>query len=145
MTTKHVARAGAVTSDSAPQWRVELRAGTHQLVADEPATNGGGDAGPSPFGLLLSGLAACTAMTLRMYAEQKGWSLTAIDVEVRYDVDDEDRASIERVITFPAELAAAQRDRLGDIAERTPVTRAVRAGTPIVTTLRVSGTAPAQA
>ena len=67
------------------------------------------------------------------------------DGEVRYDVDDEDRASIERVITFPAELAAAQRDRLGDIAERTPVTRAVRAGTPIVTTLRVSGTAPPKA
>jgi len=42
-----------------------LRAGAHHLVADEPATGGGGDVGPSPFGLLLSGLAACTAMTLR--------------------------------------------------------------------------------
>jgi hypothetical protein len=49
-TTKHVARAGAVTSASAPRWRVELRAGIHELVADEPSTNGGGDAGPSPFG-----------------------------------------------------------------------------------------------
>src|ERR1700737_4536164 len=80
-TTQHVAWAGAVTSATAPQWRVQLRAGAHQMVADEPATNGGGDAGPSPFGLLLSGLAACTATTLRMYAERKGWTLAAIEVD----------------------------------------------------------------
>jgi hypothetical protein len=84
-TTQHVASAGAVTSATAPQRRVELRAGAHQMVADEPATNGGGDAGRSPFGLLLSGLAACTAITLRMYGERKGWALAAIEVDVRYD------------------------------------------------------------
>ena len=133
--TRHVAHAVAAAGATAPPWRVELRAGAHQLVADEPASNGGGDSGPSPFGLLLSGLAACTAMTLRMYAEHKGWTLTAIDVDVQYDVADNDEASIERTITLPADLPPEQRDRLADIAERTPVTLAVRRGTPITTVI----------
>jgi putative redox protein len=74
-------------------------------------------------------------MTLRMYAEHKGWAVADIAVDVRYDVDDEGNASIDRTITLPTDLPADQRDRLADIAERTPVTRAVRAGTPIVTTI----------
>lgn len=134
--TQHVARAVAVTSSTEPAYRVELRAGAHPLVADEPAVGGGGDAGPSPFGFLLSGLAACTAMTLRMYAERKGWALAAIEVDVRYDVTDNGHASIDRTITLPADLPVEQRDRLADIAERTPVTMVVRTGTPITTTLR---------
>jgi putative redox protein len=140
MTTRHVARAVAVASGDTPPWRVDVRAGAHHLIADEPVIGGGGDAGPSPFGLLLSGLAACTAMTLRMYAERKGWALPAVDVDVRYDVADGE-GLIERLITLPAELPAAQRDRLAEIADRTPVTLAVRAGTPIATTLRTDDTA----
>jgi putative redox protein len=136
-TTRHIARAAAETSAAAPAYRVDLHAGTHQLTADEPAAGGGGDAGPTPFGLLLSGLAACTAMTLRMYAERKGWDLTTIEVEVRYDLADDGHASIDRTITLPADMPVDQRDRLADIAERTPVTRAVRAGTPITTGTRV--------
>jgi putative redox protein len=138
---RHVARAVGVTTSSAPAYRVELRAGAHQLVADEPAAGGGGDAGPSPFALLLSGLAACTAMTLRMYAERKGWDVAAVEVEARYDVTDDGRASIERVISLPDDLPIDRRDRLADIAERTPVTNAVRAGTPITTTVRAVGRA----
>jgi putative redox protein len=140
-TTRHVASAGAVTSATAPHWRAELRAGAHRLVADEPAANGGGDAGPSPFGLLLSGLAACTAITLRMYAERKGWPLAAIQVDVRYDIADDGQALITRTITVPAGLPSDQRERLAGIAERTPVTLAVRAGTPITTTLRANDAA----
>ncbi|MCU1450305.1 MAG: hypothetical protein JWP02_2475 [Acidimicrobiales bacterium] len=135
-TVRHVARAVGVTTSTAAAYRVELRAGTHRLVADEPAAAGGGDAGPSPFALLLSGLAACTAMTLRMYAKREDWNVTAIEVETRYDLDDEGQASIQRVITLPDDLPIDQRDRLADLAERTPVTRAVRAGTPITTTMR---------
>jgi putative redox protein len=141
-TTRHVAHAVATTSATRPQWSVDLRTGAHQLVADEPATYGGDDAGPSPFGLLLSGLAACTAMTLRVYAEHKGWTLTAIEVDVRYNVADIDEASIERTITLPADLPTDQRDRLADIAERTPVTRAVRRGTPITTVVKPSQSSP---
>jgi putative redox protein len=135
-TTRLVAHAVAVTGASAPQWRVELRAGAHQLVADEPAANGGGDSGPSPFGLLLSGLAACTAMTLRMFAEHKGWTLAAIEVDVRYNIAENDEAAIERTITLPTDLPTEQRDRLADIAERTPVTLVIRRGTPITTVIK---------
>src|SRR5882724_3552079 len=109
-----------------------------QLIADEPPATGGGDLGPSPFGLLLSALAACTAITLRMYAERKGWELTAIGVEVRYDVDDDGRGTIDRTITVPPDLPAEQSDALASIAERTPVTLAIRRGTPISTTFRTS-------
>ncbi len=137
---RHVSHAVASTSTSSPAYRVELGAGAHHFVADEPAAGGGADAGPSPFGLLLSALAACTAMTLRMYADRKGWEL-AIDVDVRYDVGDDGQASITRTITVPAELPSDHRDRLADVAERTPVTLAVPAGTPITTTLRANDTA----
>jgi putative redox protein len=135
-TVRHVARVVGSTGASSPPYRVELRAGSHQLVADEPREGGGADAGPSPFGLLLSGLAACTAMTLRMYADRKGWTVDAIEVDVRYDVDDDGKGSIARTVTLPADLLPEQRDRLADIAERTPVTLAVRNGVPITTNLR---------
>jgi putative redox protein len=139
-TTRHVARVHASTSTSGPAYRVDLRTGRHQLVGDEPTDSGGGDAGPTPFGLLLSGLTACTAMTLRMYADRKGWTLARVEVEARYDIDDDGRATIERTITLPTDLPREQRDRLADIAERTPVTLAVRAGVPITTRIRPDAT-----
>jgi putative redox protein len=135
-TTKHLAHALGATSATAPQWRVELQAGTHHLVADEPTNMSGGDAGPTPFGLLLCGLAACTTMTLRMFAERKEWQLAAIEVSVVYNVADDGRTSIVRTITVPSELTDDQRARLADVAERTPVTMAVRARTPITTSIR---------
>ena len=57
-----------------PAYQVEITAGGHPLLADEPKANGGADTGPAPFDLVLSGLAACTLITLRMYAERKGWT-----------------------------------------------------------------------
>ena len=59
----------------------------------------GGDVGPTPFGLLLCGLAACTTMTLRIFAERKGWQLAAIEVSVVYNVAEDERTSIVRTIT----------------------------------------------
>ena len=132
---RRVARAVGTTSSAAPAYRVDLESDEHRLVADEPARRGGGDAGPAPFGYLLCGLAACTAMTLRMYAERKGWDVARIAVDVRYKIPDDDPSWIERTITLPADLTAEQRDRLADIAERTPVTLAIRAGTRIATTI----------
>ncbi|MEN3271891.1 MAG: putative redox protein [Actinomycetota bacterium] len=139
MTTRHVAHAVGSTGAAAPAYRVDVRVGGHQVVADEPTGSGGGDLGPTPFGLLLSGLAACTAMTLRMYAKRKGWELTSIDVDVRLDIDDDGEWSIARTITVPADLLPEQHARLVDIAERTPVTLAVRSGTPINTTFTTAG------
>jgi putative redox protein len=135
-TVRHVAHAVGSTGSTVPAYQIDVRVGEHQLVADEPAGSGGGDAGPSPFGLLVSALVACTATTLRMYAERHGWELSTIDVDVRYDVDDARRGTIERTITVPADLGGERLDGLVRIAERTPVTLAIRAGTAITTTFR---------
>jgi putative redox protein len=133
----HIGHAVGSAASASPDYRVDLRAGAHELVADEPVAGGGADAGPSPFDLLLGALVACTTITLRMYAARKGWPLSSVEVEARYDVASDDPAgSILRTITLPRDLPADQRERLADIAERTPVTRAVRAGTPITTTVR---------
>jgi putative redox protein len=134
MTVRHVARAVGSTGTTTPPYRVDLRVRAHDLVADEPVDNGGGDLGPTPFGLLASAVAACTSITLRMYAVRKGWVITPLEVDVRYDLDDDNTLSLTRVVTVPGDLPAEQRERLADIAERTPVTLAIRGGTPITTT-----------
>jgi putative redox protein len=134
-TVHHVARATASAGADTPTWEVDVRTGRHRLLADEPSPSGGGDAGPSPFGLVLAGLAACTVTTLRMYADRKEWPLASIDVDVRYLVDEDGRGAIDRTIALPVELPPEQRARLAEIAERTPVTLVVRDGIPITTTL----------
>ena len=133
---RHLARAVASTSTLEPAYGVDLQIGAHALVADEPATAGGGDLGPTPIGLLLSALTSCTAMTLRMYAERKDWVPLTIEVAARYDVDEAGEKAIERTITLSDRLTSDQRQRLADIAERTPVTVAIRRGTFITTTFR---------
>jgi putative redox protein len=133
---RHVARAAGSTGASTPAYRVDIQVGRHHLTADEPAAAGGGDVGPTPFGLLVSALAACTATTLRMYATRKGWELAAIDVEVRYDAGDDGQTVIERTITVPADVGSDHLQLLARIAERTPVTVAIRAGTPITTSFK---------
>jgi putative redox protein len=132
---RHLAHAVGTTGSATPAYRVDIMAGRHDLVADEPAAAGGGDVGPTPLGLLVSALAACTAATLRMYATRKGWPLTTIEVDVRYDAHDDGPNEIARTVTVPADLTDEQRERLSAIAERTPVTLAIRAGTPINTTV----------
>jgi putative redox protein len=119
----------------ATNFEVELRAGRHELLADEPAVLGGADAGPSPFQLLLCSLAACTSITLRMYAQRKGWPLAAVEIDLRYTKEGE-AGHIARTIAVDGELSAEQRTRLAEIAEKTPVTLALKSGVAIATTLR---------
>lgn len=114
-------------------YRTEIDVSGHALVADEPAALGGANAGPAPYDLILAGLGACTAITLRMYADRKEWPLESIDVGLR-TVKGEDGLRIERTLTI-AGLDAEQRTRLAEIAERTPVTLTLRDGLPIHTTL----------
>jgi putative redox protein len=120
-----------VTSEATP-YGVRINTGGHALRADEPADRGGADTGPAPFGLLLSGLGACTAITLRMYAEHQGWPLAGVDVELTYVVEDRDTRWIDRQITLHG-VDEDQRAKLADVAEKTPVTRVVRAETEIRT------------
>jgi putative redox protein len=115
-------------------WATDIAVGRHSLVCDEHANLGGEDAGPAPFELLLASLGGCTAITLRMYAERKGWPLEAVDIDLHYRVEGESR-SISRVLTLQGPLDEAQRARLADIAERTPVTLALKGGVPITTSL----------
>src|SRR3712207_9158394 len=65
--------------------RTEVAAGGHALVADEPESLGGADEGPNPYDLLLAALGGCTAMTLRMYADRKGWPLESVTVRLSQD------------------------------------------------------------
>lgn len=112
-----------------------VEAGRHSLLADEPrSVPGGTDTGPSPYDYLLAGLGACTAMTLRMYAERKQWPLTGVSVALEHrrvhasDCADCESTTgrvdeIERVITLDGPLDDEQRRRILEIADRCPVHR----------------------
>ena len=113
---------------------VTITAGHHQLNADEGIALGGKDIGPAPYELLCSALCACTSITLRMYAERKQWPLRSVHVSVHFKrTDNEER--IDRVLKFEGELDDQQRERLADIAERTPVTLTLKKSFPIITTV----------
>src|SRR3974390_1160999 len=86
----------------------DIRVGKHAIVADEPEAHGGADAGPAPYDLLLSALGACTSITLRMYAEKKGWDVGAVSVSLRF-VKEGDADRIERALRFSRELSEEQR------------------------------------
>lgn len=117
-------------------YRVDLKAGRHHvLVADERQAHGGADAGPAPYEYLLSGLAACTAITLRMYAERKSWPLEHVQVDLRF-IRTGKAARVERELVLDGALTEDQRLRLADVAERTPVTLTLKSGVEINTQLR---------
>ncbi|MFF7335616.1 OsmC family protein [Streptomyces sp. NPDC008150] len=132
-----VSVAAVVAHGAADGHRVEIRAGRHLLTSDGLPCEGGSDAGPSPFGLLLCALGACTVMTLRTYAGRHDVALDEIRVRLVYETDgapggDGDAAGavarVRRRITLFGDLDDARRARLLEVAERTPVTLAVRAG-----------------
>ncbi len=122
------ARAKIGTTDYA----TTITTGRHELTADEMPSRGGADAGPAPYDLLLASLGACTAITLRMYAARKKWDLKGLDVALHYTRTGKTER-IARTLRFDGALDEAQRARLADIAERTPVTLTLKAGLPVVT------------
>ncbi len=95
--------------------------GGREIVVDEPASAGGTDKGPSPTQLLAASLAGCTAITLELYAERKGWDLGALEVEVDYTSEREAPAGFEVVLRLPASFDEDQRQRLLKIAAKCPV------------------------
>ncbi|PKO33031.1 MAG: osmotically inducible protein OsmC [Betaproteobacteria bacterium HGW-Betaproteobacteria-7] len=117
-----------VSESGKGRYQQEVLVGQHRLLADEPASMGGDDSGPAPFDLLLSALGACTAMTVRMYAERKELSLQRVSVTLRHekiDVDGVRRDHIERRISLAGDLSSSERQRLLEIAEKCPIHRAL--------------------
>jgi len=126
--------------------RQTISVGLHHLLADEPKTSGGSDAGPDPYELLLSALGSCTNMTLQMYADRKKWPLKEVRVTLTHSknyandcVNCEQPAAmldrIERRITLIGELSREQRQRLLEIANLCPVHRSLTSRIDIQTEL----------
>ena len=122
----------------------EITAGKHQSVADEPKGSGGTDLGPSPYGYLLSALGACTAMTLRMYADYKKIDLQEVEVQLTHDKvhasDGEQTESskgkidqIKRRIRLEGNLSDQERKRLTEIADKCPVHKTLTGKPQIIT------------
>jgi putative redox protein len=110
-------------------------AGPARFVADEPAAAGGLDLGPAPHDLVAAGLAACTTMTLRLYAKRKAWPLGAIHVEVTHarKAGEQPADTFTRHIRLGGALNDEQRQRLMEVAEMCPIHRLLTAGARIVT------------
>lgn len=114
--------------------RQELYIGRHHLVADEPVSMGGEDEGPSPFEYLAAGLASCTAITLRMYAQRKNWPLENAEIHVSVEQEG-DTTRFTRQIDLIGPLLPEHRQRLLDIANRCPVHKALSGKIEIKTAL----------
>lgn len=130
----------SVTADLVEGYRVEIRGSGHTWLADEPVDLGGSDTGPTPYEMLLGSLAACTCITLSMYARRKGWPLESISV--RYDyarIHAEDCGfcesdaeglidTVSSQIFIEGDFTDDQRRRLAEVAVRCPVHKTLEAG-----------------
>ena len=112
----------ATVVSTATDYAHRIQAGRYELLADEP---------PAPFDLYLASLAACTAITLRMYAQRKGWDLGEFRAELQLSFDEEGKVHVHRVLHATQPLSDAQWQRLLEIVANTPVTKAMREGATI--------------
>ncbi|HOV86473.1 MAG TPA: bifunctional alpha/beta hydrolase/OsmC family protein [Syntrophobacteraceae bacterium] len=128
-------------------YQTEILANGHSLVADEPIAVGGADTGPSPYDFLVAALGACTAMTLRMYADRKDWPLGSAVVRLKHrkihakdckecESKDGMMDQIEREIELEGPLDENQRSRLLEIADRCPVHRTLHSPIAVKTRLK---------
>jgi putative redox protein len=125
-------------------YRVDVESGGHAFVVDEPIAAGGSDLGPTPYDYLLGALSGCMAITLRMYADRKGWPLEGVTIRMRTtrghaedcescETESVGITTIERQIELSGRLTEEQRNRLMQIAGRCPVKQTLERG------IRVSG------
>jgi putative redox protein len=136
----------AVRETRVGRFQQAIAIGPHRLIADEPASAGGLDSGPSPYDLLLAGLGACTAMTVRLYADQKKLPLDRVAVSLRHaKIHAADCAEcetkegkidrVERVVTLEGPLDDAAKARLLEIASKCPVHRTLHGEVTVPTRL----------
>jgi len=101
---------------------VEIR--EHHMTADEPEDHGGSDEGPSPQELLAASLASCTAVTIEMYAQRKGWEIGEVEVDVNYEPAQKGSPTkFTMAVRLPKELPQEQSEKLMQIAAKCPVHR----------------------
>ena len=119
-------------------YRHEVSTAGFELLVDEPESNGGEGTAPSPTNLLAAALASCTATTMEMYADRKGWDLEGVAVTVNAEgkLSKGDR-TYEVVLELPEGLDDDQRERLAKIAAKCPVHKAI--ATPIPITIKTAG------
>jgi putative redox protein len=133
-----------VRATGAGKFQHEVQAGRHCMLADEPVSYGGLDSGPTPYDFVAIGLAACTSMTLRLYAEKKGWQLPSFAVDVAHDkVHAVDCAECEgregridrfrRRIVLDEPVDEEGRAKLLEIADKCPVHRTLEQTSVIAT------------
>jgi putative redox protein len=102
----------------------DVKAGDHTFTVDEPVEAGGQDEGPSPQELLAAALASCTAVTIEMYAQRKGWNTSGLEVDVEYTPAERGcPTKFELVLKMPPHLDEEQMDKLRVIAAKCPVHR----------------------
>jgi putative redox protein len=127
------------------RFQVEAKTAASAFLIDEPIPDGGLGSGPGPYDLLSAALGACTAMTVRLYAERKGWPLKRVEVSVLHH-----RATLaardlfDRTIDLQGPLDEEQRRKLMQIAERCPVHLTLERGADVRTTLSAAEPAPPQ-
>jgi putative redox protein len=106
------------------KFRHEIDIREHEMLADEPKEHGGEDSAPNPQELLAASLASCTAITMEMYAERKGWDIGEVVVDVDYEPAQRGSPTkFEMVVKLPKELPEDQREKLMQIAAKCPVHR----------------------
>ena len=126
------------------KFQVRVDTGEHSFLMDEPVDFGGLSSGPSPFDMLGAALGACTLMTMKLYAERKGWVLDGLSVRVTHRKGSpEARDQFERAIHF-GDVSDEQRERLLGIAERCPVHLLLERGSDVSTSVAETELAAAQ-
>ena len=126
--------ASAVVTPTGPNYSQSIATRGFTLLSDESVAAGGRNAGAAPYNLLLASLASCTVITLKMYADRKGWNIGGFRVELTLDKDAKGNTFIARALSSDASLDAQQWERLIEIAGKTPVTRTLLSGARITTT-----------
>jgi putative redox protein len=125
------------------RYQVEARVANAAILVDEPVASGGLGSGPNPYNLLAAALGACKTMTIRLYANRKGWPLTRVQVDVRHKrADLNARDVFEADVHLEGDLDAEQRARLMEIAERCPVHLTLTRGADVHTVLLPAQAAP---
>lgn len=118
-----------------PAYLAQAEVAGHVLRVDEPLDLGGGDTGPAPDEIVLQALGACTAITLRMYAERKQWPLTSVHVVLGFVERSKERTVISRSVQIAGALDEEQRQRLLQIANACPVHRLLLGQVDVATVL----------